>query len=273
MTQATMPLTIQGDPLAWLQRLFRTEPLFAGTAIVIAITMLPTTLALMLEPRLFQSENLWIKPLKFQFALTVYLLTLAFYARWLPPAMLRAQWYRIFAWSVVTAIVLESVWINTAAAFGTASHFNTNSDAMEAIYGLMGLLATLLTSATTVYGFAILRNANTGLSDGMRHALGAGLLLTLPLTLITAGYLASSTGHFVGEPITHSTLPLIGWSTEVGDLRVAHFFGTHALHIIPIVALILAAKPRLSWIIATAFAVFTLAVFAQAIAGLPLIAL
>lgn len=271
-----MSLLVASAPIGsqnTIKELFKDEPLFAGAALVITLTMIPTLVAMGLDSRTFQLESPWIKPFKFQVALAIYLFSLAFYARWLPEGMVSSRRYKLFAISVVGAIALESLWINGAAAFAVASHFNTQSAIMGAIYGLMGLLATLLTAASTVYGVAIWRNHNSGLSASMRSALGLGLVLTLPLTLLVAGYMAQQSGHFVGTPVTHRSLPIMGWSTEVGDLRIAHFLATHALHVIPLAALVLAASVRMVWLIAAAFTLLTLAVFFQAVLGLPLIAL
>jgi hypothetical protein len=104
----------------------------------------------------------------------------------------------------------------------------------------MGGLALWLTGASMVYGILILRG--TAGTSILRYSVAAGLILTLPLTAITAGYMSVSGGHWVGGDSTDAGgLALMGWSRTGGDLRVAHFFATHALHVVPLASLLLAA--------------------------------
>jgi len=252
---------------------FRDDPILAGGAVIMALMTAQTLVAMALDARLFQGDSVWLKPLKFDIALTLYLGTLAVYARWLPRGMTRTPGYRVFAWTVIAAIAGEILWIKGAAVFGVASHFNESTVMMATVYSVMGVLAVTLTTASTVYGVAILRNPATGLSDAMRHAVGWGLILTLPLTFVTAGMLAGNGGHFVGTPVLGEALPVLGWSREVGDLRVAHFFATHAMHALPLAALVLPPKRQVIWLSAAAYSAFVAAVFLQALDGRPFLAL
>ena len=221
--------------------LFDAEPLFAASGLLIGLSLAPTLAAMALDPRQFLGENVWLKPVKFQIALTLYLLTLAFFA-----------------------IVAELIWVSGAAMYGTASHFNVTNPLLQGIYGLMGLLAVLLTSATLVHGIAIWRNPRTGLDPALHLSIALGLVLTMP-------------GHLVGTPLTGATVPVIGWSREVGDLRAPHFVATHAMHTVPVAGWLAVAllPPRVAspavWGFAVLFTALVTASFAGALAGLPLI--
>jgi hypothetical protein len=215
--------------------LFRRHPLFAGTALCLLVLMAPTLFAMTLEQRTFLDINVWIKPFKFQVALTIYLITLAWFAGWLPARVTASRWHRIFSIIVVVAIGAETAWTLGAAALGVASHFNDSSALAIALYASMGVLALVLTSASLVYGFAILRDRDSRLDPVLRLSIGIGLIATFVLTVIVAGYMSGSGSHFVGG--AHSDaggLAPMGWARDGGDLRVAHFFATHAMHFIPV---------------------------------------
>jgi hypothetical protein len=251
------------------------DPIFAGAAIAFAFLALPISAALILDDRQFLGINGWIKPLKFEIALLIYLGTLSFYARWLPSGTTGRRWFRLYASAVVVACALEIAVIAGAAALNTASHFNTTRIG-SILYAMMGLGALFLTSATALYGVLILRSDRAPANAALHAGLVAGLVMTFCLTVLTAGTMSSHGSHFVGGTQTDAGgVWLMGWSRDGGDLRVGHFFATHAMHMVPFVGwLVGRAAPRdravlITLLLALAYAALCLAVFAQALAGRP----
>lgn len=250
----------------------RREPLFASAAIFVALLALPFGFASLVDPREIAGVGVWDKPLKFVLALAIYLATLAWYAGYLPAGAREKRWVRWHSRAVVAAILLELAWIGGAAALGTTSHFNASSVAWQITYALMGVGAVLLTSASTVQGWLILKGGST-LSPVVKSGLVWGLLLTLPLTLATAGFMSQTGSHLVGGNLSDAEgVVLMGWARDGGDLRVAHFFATHALHFLPGFALASAAifggrDRRPLWLFAGLFVAFVALVFLQALRG------
>lgn len=250
------------------------EPRFFALGVLLAMSMAPTLFALWVDDRTLLGIAIWLKPLKFQFALFVYLLTLAFFARYIPSEVKARRWYRAFVAVVMAAILLEMAWIVGAAALGTGSHFNV-AGIGAVLYPMMGVLATLLTSATMVYAILIARNRDTGLPPVLKEGIVLGLALVLPLTLVTAGTMSQMGGHLVGGSGSDAGgLVLMGWSRDGGDLRVAHFLATHAMHFVPLFGLLslalFGAENRLPVrLFALAFVVFVALTFAQALSGEP----
>jgi hypothetical protein len=256
-------------------RFWNDTPGFAGLTVAIALAAVPLAAALALDPRSLSGEPVWLKPLKFHLALSVYLGTLAAFARWLPAGLTATRGWRRYEAVVCAAVLAELLWIGGAAALGVRSHFNVGTPLWSALYGLMGVLAVTLTSAALVMGVAIARNRASGLPPALHLGLWLGLVLTFVLTVAVAGRLSAGAGHHVGTPATGAVVPLMGWSREVGDLRVAHFLATHALHAVPLAALAALALPRglqrpAVWLAAAGWTALVALTFVQALAGRPL---
>lgn len=265
----TLALAAARPALPDLRRMWSDAPAFAGLAVLLAIGLVPLYAAMALDLRNFQGASPWLKPVKFHFALSVYLISLAFFARYLPQGMRSRQPWRLFAAAVVLAVLAEVIWLSGAAMLNTASHFNTDVPFLTLIYPVMGVLAVLLTSASLVMGVAIWRNTATGLSPALNLGLALGLILTFVLTVIVAGTMSSGTGHLVGTPVTGATLPVMGWSREVGDLRSAHFLATHAMHAVPLAGF--TGSRAVVLLAGLGYSGLVLASFLQALAGQPLI--
>lgn len=230
------------------------------------------------DPRLFQGVSTWAKPLKFQLSTGLYLLTLALLMNWLPSDKKRTWLARYVVWSATGAGVFEVAYITWQGGLGLASHYNNASSFYAAMYTLMGVGAVILTTASLALAVLIARSPGYALPRALKHAVVLGLLLTFVLGTGFGSYLgAQRSGHWVGGALIDAGgLPLFNWSRTGGDLRVAHFFGIHAMHFIPAIAA-LAAAARLPgarhvagvWLLAFGFAVLTAWTFVQAARGQP----
>lgn len=228
----------------------------------VALAALPLMAAHGLDTRQFKGDNVWLKPLKFHLALAVYTGTLALFAMLLPEGTFTSRRWRIYLGVVSACILAELAWIGSAAALGTASHFN-QTGLWAPLYSLMGAAAVILTSLALVMGLAFWRHR----TDPLMLSVALGLILTFLLTVPIAGTMSSGTGHLIGSPVTGARFPLMGWSTEVGDLRLPHFLATHALHAVPLAAL--TGSRAAVWATAAGFTGLTLWCFARALMGLP----
>lgn len=84
--------------------------------------------------------------------------------------------------------------------------------------------------------------------------------------------MAARLAHTVGAPDGGPGLPIINWSTRYGDLRVAHFFGMHALQLLPLFGYYVARRPRQVIIVAVLYAASITFLLVLALTGKPLIA-
>lgn len=269
-----LPLMTTPTTHPTLNRMWRDAPGFTGLAIVMALAVVPFAAAWALEDRMLQGAIVWVKPIKFFVSIAVFAATLAYLARFMPEPMRQGRRWRAFVTLVCIAAAYEVIWVSGSATFGVGSHFNVESALMGALYSAAGVFAVILTSPSLVMGIAIWRNPGTGLDPALRLSVALGLVLTFVLTLVAAGTLSSGTGHYVGTPVTGAVVPFFGWSREVGDLRVAHFWATHALQILPLAGLMAlrfapAMAVPLVWGAGAGYAVLVVALMVQALMGLP----
>lgn len=255
--------------------------------LALLIISIPTLALTLLDGRQLQGVSVWLKPFKFQISTGAYLLTLALFMVWLPAQALRTKKARYVVWSAVISGLFEVAYITVQGSLGLASHYNLSSRFFANMYTLMGIGAVVLASASLVLGILIARNQAYELPALLKLAVVLGLILTFVIGTGFGGYLsAQRAGHWVGGVLSDSGgLPLVKWSRSGGDLRVAHFFGIHAMHFIPAFAfaLHLAGTKQIAqmtqtravkavWIFAIAFTGFCTWTFVQALRGLPFFA-
>jgi hypothetical protein len=262
---------------AWLPDI-ELEPRLTAAAFAMLALAVPTTLAWLIDARQFHGIDTWIKPLKFEISVAFYLLTLALF---LPLAgeRFRASWLgRYMVWPVIVPIVLEVLYIAWRASRLEASHYNRDGWVGITLYALMGVGAVMFTLAPGFLAYGLSRRDAAPMPEVVRRSLVVGLALTCVFGLASGAILSSSaSGHYVGVvPDAHRTLPFFGWSLTIGDLRIAHFFGLHALQIIPTIGLSLWLATRQSKVglvalgtVSTAYAAFTTTALVAALQARP----
>ena len=248
------------------------------TAASLALLAL-SLVALMIDDRTLGGVNVWAKPVKFALSFAVLFATLEFAINRLSTAVRSSRSVALCVVVLTAAFGFEMAYMMVQAGRAEASHFNFSTTFTTVMYQVMGIGAVALVLVVAVIGWLVLRDRDVRMGPGLRAGIGAGFLATTVLTLIVAGYMGSAGGRFVGIPAEGAaTLPFIGWSATVGDLRPAHFAALHAMQALPFIGWLLDryGMRRIGLWMAGAtglWAALTVALFVQALAGGPLIAL
>jgi hypothetical protein len=208
-------------------------------AFAVAMTVLTPVLAVLavVDDRVLLGAPLWFKPLKFAISLALYAATLA----WML-GQLRERTLQRTGWIVTAAAAIEMAVIVGQAAVGNRSHYNMDTPLSAALWSVMGVTIVVLWLATLAVALRFLREP--GRDRVATTAIRLGLVVAL-IGLAEGFLMATAATHTVGAPDGGPGLPLLGWSTVGGDLRIAHFIGMHALQGLPLLAAALAAGHRL----------------------------
>ncbi len=224
-------------PLLWL-------------ALAMAAVTLVGAVGLLVDPRTLTGAPLWAKPLKFAISILIYSLTLS----WLLGLPRRGR--RLVWWAgTITAVFLtvEMIVIVGAAGAGVTSHFNVTTAFHAALWSVMAV-SIVIVWAIALLVAVLLSRADLG--DPARSlairagalvavaGMGLAFLMTGPTAAQRDSFQGIAGAHTVGVPDGGPGLPLLGWSTVAGDLRIPHFVGMHALQAIPLTALLLELLAR-----------------------------
>jgi len=234
-----MPAHPQASPdwtaALWWREMQQRQPALAWFGVALWLAMLPTLVAWGLDERTLRDVNVWTKPLKFMASVGLFSLTTAWFVGLLAPERRNTRLIRIVVTLVITTGLFEVGYITLQAALGQASHYNATSALHQAMYGLMGLGALLLTATQPMLAWQIWRDGNHRWPSVWRDAVVVGLVATFLLGAGVGGMLGGM------QPPDGAGLPVLGWHLGGGDLRPAHFLGIHAHHFIPLAGALLAS--------------------------------
>lgn len=208
---------------------------FAGLCAALAVA---SVVGLAVDDRTLLGAPIWVKPLKFAISSTAYALTWAWLCSLIDH---RQRTVRRASVVIVVLLTIELVIITLQALRARRSHFNFATVPDVVLYEVMAVSIVAVWCGALVLTMLVVRSHIQDRSRKLTVAIGAvlslvgvglGALMTLPtgaqFEALTAG--GDTLGaHTVGAPDGGPGLPLLGWSTTAGDLRIPHFVGIHAL--------------------------------------------
>ena len=221
------------------------RPLIA-LAIGMAALAVVSIIGAIVDPREVGGVNLWFKPLKFALSIGIYCVSLAWVIGLLGEK--RRRLANFVGTVSVIGLIIEVVIIVGAAAFGLASHFNVSTPFHSALWSIMAVSIVVVWAMALVVTFSLFR---TDLGDRARGlairagaviaviGMGLAFLMTSPSAQQLADFQGVAGAQAVGVADDGPGLPLLGWSTVAGDLRIPHFIGMHALQVFPLLVMAL----------------------------------
>jgi len=207
--------------------------------------------------------NAWYKPFKFAFSTFTLVWAMAWYCFYLPSFNIKA-----FNWTIIFLLGFEIIYIAIMASQGKISHFNVSSPFNSAMFSMMALAATLVTLSIAYVGVLFFTNEFSNLPNYYVFAIRLGILIFVFFSF--EGFLmGGKMSHSVGLENDNSSLFIFGWSKIVGDLRVSHFIGMHALQVLPVLSFYLLKNTKITIAIGFLYVLLAMFTLIQALNGKP----
>ena len=226
-----------------LQRAWSNNRPLSTLGVVMILVFLGTLAGILLDHRVITGAPAWLKPAKFAISVSIYCFTFV----WLLGFVEKRRRLTRFAANITfVSFVVEMAVILAQAARGTTSHFNLTTPVNTFLWMTMGAFIVVVWVMNLLLALVLLfdqipdRPFAWSLRLGLFISL-VGMAVAFLMVRPTPEQMAAmSTGgsrivgaHSVGVPDGGPGLPVVGWSTVGGDLRVAHFFGIHAMQVLP----------------------------------------
>jgi hypothetical protein len=195
------------------------------------------------QVKVFQ-VNAFYKPFKFAFSTFLFAWAMAWYCFYLPNFNIK-----MFNWVVIVLLGFEIAYIAIQASKGQLSHYNMSSSFYATMYSMMALAASAVTIYTAYVGFLFFKTDFPTLP--LHYVWAIRLSICIFVIFSFQGFaMGSRLNHSVGALNDNSNIFILGWSKTVGDLRIAHFIGMHALQLLPFLSYYVFKSNKATFIVA-----------------------
>jgi hypothetical protein len=185
------------------------------------------------DDRLIRDVGVWVKPMKFMAATSIFALTTVWVLQIAHSNIDQTEVFTYIIALLVSTSLFEVVYISYQASHGEASHYNVGDPFHAFMFSVMGIAAVGLTASQAWLAWEIWKEQR---GAGMPVET-LGVIIGLSLTFI----LSTISGFMLGgnQPPAGQGMPIVGWH-YYKDIRPAHFLGVHAQQLIPLWGLIAA---------------------------------
>jgi len=152
----------------------------------------------------------------------------------------------------------------------TTSHFNGTSVFNVIVFNIMGVLIMIFTVVVILVCISFFKQKQFSIPQAYVWGIRLGLLFFIIFSL-EGGVMVGLLRHTVGAADGGAGLPVVNWSREHGDLRIAHFLGLHSLQLLPLFGNYISGSKKQTILFSAAYFVLCTALFLQAINGIPLL--
>jgi hypothetical protein len=243
---------------------FRNETLFYYGLLCLVLSAIFIILTKYTNTQVY-NVNAWYKPFKFAFSTFLFVWAMAWYCYYLPNFNIK-----LFNWSVIILLGFEIFYIAFQASKGQLSHYNLSTPVYATLYSIMAIAATLVTLYTAYVGLLFFKYDFPTLPSYYVWAIRMGIIIFVVFSF--EGFaMGSRLNHSVGALNDNSNWLILGWSKTVGDLRVSHFIGMHALQVLPILSYFVLKNTKLTVGLSVVYGLLALITLIQALKGRPLI--
>lgn len=183
--------------------------------------------------------SIWLKPFKFFLSVTILAWTMGYFMQFLN----ETNFIKFYSISFVVLLSIELFLIVFQAFRNQPSHFNQIDSLGKFIFSSMAIVITIFMLLTAFVGAMFFIQKEFEASEVLVTAIKWSFVITV-IFAFEGFAMGALLKHTVGANDGSEGLPVFNWSKNHGDLRVAHFFGLHALQFIPMISILIAKTKK-----------------------------